>query len=132
PATSGVTGSAALGTPANQSSPVGTYPITIGLGSLAAANYSFSLVGGRLAITLASSTYTWNSGAGTLAITLASNASLTISEAAGTRSFALSSGTLTQSGGNTATGDGSPTISFAAGNDISNSISVANSGAGAG
>src|SRR5205085_74532 len=64
------------------------------------------------------STYTWNSGAGTLAITLATNESLTISEAAGTRSFALSSGTLTQSGGNTATGNGSPTISFAAGNNI--------------
>jgi hypothetical protein len=51
-ATSGVTGSAALSTSATTTSPVGTYPIMVALGSLAAANYDFpTLVPGTLSIT---------------------------------------------------------------------------------
>lgn len=40
-ATSGVTGDAALNTTATAASPVGTYPITVALGSLSADNYDF-------------------------------------------------------------------------------------------
>src|SRR5262245_48204239 len=69
-------------------------------------------------------TYTWNSAAGTLLINLATNESVTVAEAAGTRSFALNTGTFTQSGGNTATGDGTGTLTFAAGDNIATSINI--------
>ena len=49
-AMSGVTGSPALSTVANLSSPVGTYPITAALGSLAATSYTFVLVDGTLTV----------------------------------------------------------------------------------
>src|SRR6516164_5886226 len=51
-ATSGVTGSPALST--TTTNVVGTYPITAALGSLSAANYSFSFVNGVLTVTPAS------------------------------------------------------------------------------
>ncbi len=49
-ATSGVTGQPLLTTPGGPASPVGTYPITCALGSLASANYSFMLVNGTLTV----------------------------------------------------------------------------------
>ena len=49
-----VSGAATLSTTATTSSPVGSYPITIGAGTLAAANYDFpTLVNGTLTITVA-------------------------------------------------------------------------------
>src|SRR5207244_12610539 len=49
--TSGVTGSPSCATTAVQASPVGLFPITCLLGTLAAGNYDFSFVGGTLTIT---------------------------------------------------------------------------------
>ncbi len=55
----GVTGSPVLGTAATQSSGAGTYAITVGAGTLAAANYDFpNLVAGTLTITPAPLTIT--------------------------------------------------------------------------
>src|SRR6185503_15959944 len=51
-ATSGVTGSPALST--TSTNVAGTYPITAGLGTLSAANYSFSFLNGVLTVTPAS------------------------------------------------------------------------------
>jgi hypothetical protein len=48
-----VRGSPTLATTATSSSPVGTYPITIGLGSLSASNYTFILTNGTLTIAAA-------------------------------------------------------------------------------
>jgi hypothetical protein len=54
-----ITGSPALTTTATSSSPVGTYPINVSVGTLAAANYDFpNLVGGTLTITKAHLTVT--------------------------------------------------------------------------
>lgn len=49
-ATSGVTGSPVLSTTATASSPVGSYPISIAQGTLAAGHYTFQFVGGTLQI----------------------------------------------------------------------------------
>jgi hypothetical protein len=49
-ATSGVTGDPALNTTATNTSPAGNYPITVAIGSLDAANYSFSFGKGILTI----------------------------------------------------------------------------------
>jgi MBG domain (YGX type)/Carboxypeptidase regulatory-like domain/Bacterial Ig-like domain (group 3) len=46
-----VSGAPALTTTANSSSVAGTYPINIALGTLSAANYSFTLVGNTLTVT---------------------------------------------------------------------------------
>ena len=54
-----VTGAASLTTTATTTSPVGTYPITAALGTLAASNYSFTFVNGTLTITQAPPTITW-------------------------------------------------------------------------
>lgn len=51
--TSGITGTPVLTTPATPADVVGTYPITIGLGDLAAANYSFVTAPGTLTVTKA-------------------------------------------------------------------------------
>ena len=45
-----VTGTPTLSTAATQASPVGSYPIAVGLGSLAASNYTFVFVNGVLAV----------------------------------------------------------------------------------
>ena len=50
-ATSGVTGQATCATTATTSSPAGSYPITCSVGTLAAVNYTFSLVAGTLTVT---------------------------------------------------------------------------------
>ncbi|MFM7839699.1 MAG: MBG domain-containing protein, partial [Chitinophagaceae bacterium] len=49
-ATSGVTGTAALNTPATASSPVGNYDIQPSLGTLVSANYAFNYVKGTLMV----------------------------------------------------------------------------------
>ncbi len=55
-----VSGTASLTTTATASSAPGTYPITAGLGTLSAANYTFStFVNGTLTITQATPTITW-------------------------------------------------------------------------
>ncbi|MCL4181683.1 MAG: Ig-like domain repeat protein [Verrucomicrobia bacterium] len=60
-ATSGVTGTPTLTTTAVLSSPVGTYDITCALGSLAAANYSFTdLVNGTLTVAVVADTFSVN------------------------------------------------------------------------
>ena len=46
-----LTGAPLLDTTANVSSNVGSYPITIGAGTIAAANYSFNFVNGAMAVT---------------------------------------------------------------------------------
>ena len=46
-----VTGVPALTTTATQASPVGTYPITVALGTLAARDYTFTFVDGTLTVT---------------------------------------------------------------------------------
>ncbi len=51
-----VTGVAALGTTATQGSAAGQYPITANLGSLSAANYTFTFTGAHLTIGMATST----------------------------------------------------------------------------
>ena len=48
--TSGVTGAPGLSTTAVTTSPPGVYPITVTLGTLAATNYSFTLVNGTLTV----------------------------------------------------------------------------------
>jgi len=53
---SAVTGTPTLSTTATQSSPVGSYPITIAPGTMAAANYSFALHAGTLTVVSASTT----------------------------------------------------------------------------
>jgi sugar lactone lactonase YvrE len=50
-AASSVTGTPGITTPAFQGSPAGTYPINVGLGTLASANYTFTFVNGTLTIT---------------------------------------------------------------------------------
>ena len=55
-----VSGSAVLATSATSSSDAGNYAITVGLGSLSAANYTFKLVNGTLAVTPATLTVTAN------------------------------------------------------------------------
>ena len=50
-ATSGVTGQPTCATTATTSSPAGSYPITCSVGTLAAVNYTFSLVAGTLTVT---------------------------------------------------------------------------------
>jgi hypothetical protein len=78
--------------------------------------------------------YTWNSPAGTLVIDLGTNESLAVVGGPGTQTFSLSGGTdtFTQLGGNTASGSGTATLSFAATANISTSITVTNTIAGAG
>jgi hypothetical protein len=51
-----LTGAPNLTTTATSSSPVGSYPINVAIGTLAATNYSFNLVNGTLTITAAGST----------------------------------------------------------------------------
>jgi hypothetical protein len=59
--TAGITGAPTLSTTAIATSLVGSYPITVGVGTLSAANYSFTAVNGTLTVnpqTAVSATYT--------------------------------------------------------------------------
>jgi hypothetical protein len=55
-----VTGAPAVTTTAKTGSPVGSYPISVAVGSMAAANYSFSFSGSTLTVTKAALTVTAN------------------------------------------------------------------------
>jgi sugar lactone lactonase YvrE len=55
-ASTATTGSPTIGTAAVQGSPVGSYPITISIGSLASTNYSFQFVAGTMDVTKATLT----------------------------------------------------------------------------
>lgn len=72
--------------------------------------------------------YDWDATAHTLLMHAGNNESLTISKAADIISIQSSSGTFTQSGGNTATGDGTSTISFTSA-QVGASFEIDNSGA---
>ena len=65
-----VSGAPSLHTTAVTCSSVGSYPITIGAGTLSAANYSFSYVGGTLSVTPAPLTITATSKSKTYGTTL--------------------------------------------------------------
>ena len=78
-----------------------------------------------------SATYDFNATLNTLAISLATNESLTNSVSGSDVVFNLSSGTFTQTGPNTAPGDGTGTLSVP-GADLATSLTVNNTGAGAG
>ena len=54
-----VSGSPVLSTAATTNSPVGVYPITVGLGSLSASNYVFTLVNGSVTVTSSVPVITW-------------------------------------------------------------------------
>ncbi len=58
--TSAITGSPAFSTTATATSPVGSYPITPALGTLAATNYAFAFVNGTLTVSPATLTVTAN------------------------------------------------------------------------
>ena len=67
-----VSGAASLSTAATAASGAGTYPITVGVGTLSAANYDFpNLVNGTLTITKAHLTVTANAATSTEGITTA-------------------------------------------------------------
>ncbi len=115
-----VSGSAALSTTATASSSTGPYQITAALGSLAAANYTFTFAPGTLTINKASTTTTLNPQVGLITATVAavapgagtpagsvqflSGVSVvgTVSLAGGTATLAVSPGTYTAN----YTGDG--------------------------
>jgi Ca2+-binding RTX toxin-like protein len=67
-ATSGVSGSANLTTPATQFSPVGNYAINAALGTLAATNYSFSFVNGTLSVQTPTTGFVTTDGNGNLVV----------------------------------------------------------------
>jgi hypothetical protein len=95
-----VTGAASLTTTATTSSAVGTYPITAALGTLSAANYTFStFVNGTLTITQASSTVALASSANPSA----NGASVTFTA---TVSPSLATGTITFKDGSATLGTG--------------------------
>ncbi len=82
--TSATTGVPLLSVWVTPTSPPGNYPISIGMGSLAAANYTFAMRGGTLIVTKATPVLTWNPsthtiqhgtplGAGVLDATVAGN-----------------------------------------------------------
>ena len=58
-----VTGSASLTTTAITSSPVGSYPITAAIGTLATTSYTFTFVNATLTVTQATPTITWTTPA---------------------------------------------------------------------
>lgn len=108
-----LSGAPALTTTAVQTSPVGTYPITIGAGTLAASNYTFTLVNGTLTV-FNGPTLTVNTlpdGTSTKNSTLTVSGTVT----AATGGSAVSSLTVTDNGGTPAvvTFDGSGNFSTA-------------------
>jgi len=92
-----LSGAPALATGATQSSPAGSYPITVSQGSLASANYSFTLVNGTLTVAPDTSAYpvTGNSGGnGTIScvspVTAGNSTTCTLSPAPGYRVSSVS------------------------------------------
>ena len=80
-----ITGSPAISTAGLTTSPVGTYPITVARGTLAAVNYTFSFVNGTLTITAASQSINFNPlpattyGAAPFALTATASSGLPVS-----------------------------------------------------
>jgi hypothetical protein len=99
-----VSGGPKLGTSAISTSPVGTYPITVGQGSLWTANYTFSLVNGQLTITKPPPTVTWPIPAPITYGTALSGTQLNAnSTAPGSFAYSPSAGTVLGSGTQTLT-----------------------------
>jgi hypothetical protein len=108
-----VSGTPALATTANAGSTAGTYPITISAGTLSAANYTFTFVGGTVTVTgggAQAQTITF----GTLPNVTYGVAPITLGAAASSGlpvSFAVTSGPATITGSTlTVTGAGSVTV----------------------
>jgi hypothetical protein len=90
--TSGVTGSPGLATSAGLYSPVGSYPITVGAGSLGAHDYIFTFVGGTLAVIQAATATALTASAATARFGVG-----TVTFTAGVTASAPGSGTVTGS-----------------------------------
>jgi|GEM_PF-1289234 len=105
-----VSGTAAINTTAALNSAPGTYPITVGVGSLSAANYTFSFVNGTLTVNQATQTISFPAitdktyGDAAFALNASSNSGLAIT-------YSVVSGPATISGNTiTITGTGAVTI----------------------
>ena len=98
-ATSDVSGSPILSTTATISSPVGSYPITIGLGTLASANYAFASLPGILTVVLPWSVFVLDPIA-VGALTLSGNAKIDLSTFGGNVIVNSSSSTAIMASGN--------------------------------
>ncbi|HJT74920.1 MAG TPA: MBG domain-containing protein, partial [Chitinophaga sp.] len=104
-----VSGSATISTTADAGSTPGTYPITLGTGTLSAANYSFNLIDGTLTIGQASQTITFpaitNKTYGDAPFTLnaSSTSGLPVIYAITSGPAAISGNTLTMTGAGSVT-----------------------------
>jgi hypothetical protein len=114
-----LSGAPVLSTTATVGSPVGTYPIIIGPGTLSAANYTFIFVNGLLTITKEPQTITWTFtpslpnpvvyGDGPYAVTATSTCSLPVSLSVTSGHGVLNGTTLTITGTGTITITGTQT-----------------------
>jgi uncharacterized protein (TIGR03437 family) len=143
--TAAATGSASLTTTANASSPVGNYTINAATGTLAAVNYTFTLVNGALSVTKANTTIsltfsglTLNAvvtavppGAGTptgtVQIASGASAPTTVALNNGMASVAVAPGTLTVTYFGDSNFNGSSSFTATAVPPASSSISVTSS-----
>ena len=96
-----VTGAPVLATSATTTSPKGSYPITVALGSLTAANYSFSPVNGTLGIDMATQTIAFPApapriyGDASFTLSAAASSGLPVSFTSSNPAVAVVSGTTT-------------------------------------
>ncbi|MDQ3889547.1 MAG: MBG domain-containing protein [Actinomycetota bacterium] len=77
-ATSGVTGTPTIGTAATSGSGAGSYPITVGVGTLSSSNYSFTLVNGTVTISKRAATVLY-AGENYVAVPSAGSATVNVS-----------------------------------------------------
>lgn len=132
-ATSGVTGEPALSTTATPASPAGAYPISVSIGTLAAANYSFTFTAGTLTVGATGQTITFPAIAdttyGAAPITLAATASsgLPVSYTLVSGPASLSGNVLTITGADTVLVRASQAgdSSYAAAADVDRNFAVA-------
>ncbi len=120
-----VTGTPALSTTATSTSNVGSYPITVSTGSIAAANYSFLYVNGALTIQAANQTALTLSAGPTLTYKQSEPLSITGGSTGGTVSYMLNSGPCSIASGQITanSGTGSCTVTATmAGNGNYNSV----------
>src|SRR5207249_5043768 len=111
-ATSGVTGSPGLSTTATPTSSVAgsPYPITVTVGTLSSANYSFSLVPGTLTVTKATPVLTWSNPAAISYPTPLGAAQLNAAaDVPGAFTYTPTNGTVLDAGAHTLTASFSPT-----------------------
>jgi hypothetical protein len=108
-----VTGTPALSSTATITSPVGSYPITAAVGTLAAKNYSFVYVAGTLTVTQASGyTVSWKPATVVYgASTVGSGTLVATSSIAGSFSYSPALGTVLGVGTTTVTATFTPTDS---------------------